>query len=278
MTDIFNQMLSRYSIKTQDDRLNALHETMQQVCLAGLNRAGFFEDAAFYGGTCLRIFHKLPRFSEDMDFSLLKARPDFSIENYFDAIQTEFSAVGRTINIEKKEKKQATAIESAFLKDNTDIVNIRFNTSPTVKIKIEVDKNPPQNFSTEYKLLLLPFSFMTRCYTLPSLFAGKMHALLFRKWRNRVKGRDWYDFEWYIRNNIPLNFEHFKARAIQSEGAEFEDLTHDQLIDLLKNKFTTTKTEQVIEDVRRFVTNPQSLQIWSNEYFSQLLDFLEFEK
>jgi hypothetical protein len=110
------------------------------------------------------------------------------------------------------------------------------------------------------------------------LFAGKMHALLFRKWRNRVKGRDWYDFEWYIRNNIPLNFEHFKARAIQSEGAEFEDLTHDQLIDLLKNKFTTTKTEQVIEDVRRFVTNPQSMEIWSNEYFSQLLDFLEFEK
>ncbi|AHW59185.1 Nucleotidyl transferase AbiEii toxin, Type IV TA system [Draconibacterium orientale] len=278
MTDIFNQMLSRYSIKTQDDRLNALHETMQQVCLAGLNRAGFFEDAAFYGGTCLRIFHKLPRFSEDMDFSLLKARPDFSIENYFEAIQTEFSAVGRTINIEKKEKKQATAIESAFLKDNTDIVNIRFNTSPTVKIKIEVYKNPPQNFSTEYKLLLLPFSFMTRCYTLPSLFAGKMHALLFRKWRNRVKGRDWYDFEWYIRNNIPLNFEHFKARAIQSEGAEFEDLTHDQLIDLLKNKFTTTKTEQVIEDVRRFVTNPQSMEIWSTEYFSQLLDFLQFEK
>jgi len=278
MADIFNQMLSRYDIKTKEERLNVTHEIMQQVCLAGLNRAGFFERAAFYGGTCLRIFHKLPRFSEDMDFSLLKPEPDFNLESYFDVIRNEFLAVGRNISIEKKEKINDTSIESAFLKDNTDIINIRFNTEPTVKIKIEVDKNPPLNFETEYKLLLLPFSFMTRCFTLPGLFAGKMHALLFRNWRNRVKGRDWYDFEWYIRNNIPLDFIHFKERAIQSEGSDFKELTKDQFIRLLQNKFETTKIENVVNDVRRFILHPQELEIWSKEYFLQLLSFLQFKE
>lgn len=278
MADIFNQMMSRYDITTKEDRLNAMHEVMQQVCLAGLNRAGFFEKAAFYGGTCLRIFHKLPRFSEDMDFSLMKTEADFRLENYFDVIQAEFLAVGRNIDIEKKEKNTDTHIESAFLKDTTDIVNIRFNAEPSVKVKIEVDKNPPLKFKTEYKLLLLPFSFMTRCFTLPGLFAGKMHALLFRNWRNRVKGRDWYDFEWYIRNNIPLDFNHFKERAIQSEGLGFRDLSQEQFVELLKTKIATTKIEQVRDDVRRFVLHPQELTIWSTEYFLQLLEFLKFEE
>ncbi len=277
MADIFNQMLSRYNIKTNEDRLNAAHEVMQQVCLAGLNRAGFFEKAAFYGGTCLRIFHQLPRFSEDMDFSLLEKDTGFNLEDYFEVIQNEFTAIGRNISIEKKQKVQGSNIESAFLKDNTDIVNIRFQTEPTVKIKIEVDKNPPLHFKTEYKLLLLPFSFMTRCFTLPGLFAGKMHALLFRKWRNRVKGRDWYDFEWYIRNNIPLDFSHFKERAVQSEGEEFSNLTQEQFRQLLSSKFTTTNIENVKADVRRFVLNPNELEIWSEDYFLKLMGFLQFE-
>lgn len=277
MDDIFAQMLSRYDIKTKEDKLNTMHEVMQQVCLAGLNRAGFFNQAAFYGGTCLRIFHKLPRFSEDMDFSLLKTDEQFNLEDYFDVIESEFSAVGRNISIEKKIKRQDTHIESAFLKDNTDIVNIRFQTEPAVKIKIEVDKKPPLHFKTEYKLLLLPFSFMTRCFTLPSLFAGKMHALLFRKWRNRIKGRDWFDFEWYIRNNVPLDFNHFKARTMQSEGTHFSTLSQEKFKQLLIEKFEKTRIEHVTNDVRRFVLNPQELEIWSADYFKQLLGFLQFE-
>ena len=79
-------MLSRYEIKTNDDYKNALHEVMQQIALAGLYRGGFFEHAAFYGGTCLRIFHQLQRFSEDMDFSLLQPNMEFKLENYFTPI------------------------------------------------------------------------------------------------------------------------------------------------------------------------------------------------
>jgi len=277
MADIFNQMLSGYNIKTKEDRLNAVHEVMQQICLAGLNRAGFFDKAAFYGGTCLRIFYNLPRFSEDMDFSLTEIDDTFNLETYFDAITNEFTLLGRDVNIEKKEKSQDTQIESAFLKENTDIVNIRFQTEPSVKIKIEVDKVPPLKFNTEHKLLLLPFSFMTRCFTLPGLFAGKVHALMFRKWRNRVKGRDWYDFEWYIRNNVQLDFNHFKERAIQSEGIEFENLTPDQFKQLLKEKINSTNIEMVKADVHRFVINPLELDIWSTNYFLELADMMVIE-
>ena len=277
MADIFNQMLSGYNIKTKEDRLNAVHEVMQQICLAGLNRAGFFDKAAFYGGTCLRIFYNLPRFSEDMDFSLTEIDYNFNLENYFDAITNEFTLLGREVQIQKKEKSQDTQIESAFLKDNTDIVNIRFQTEPSVKIKIEVDKVPPLKFNTEHKLLLLPFSFMTRCFTLPGLFAGKVHALMFRKWRNRVKGRDWYDFEWYIRNNVQLDFNHFKERAIQSEGIEFENLTPDQFKQLLKEKINSTNIEMVKADVHRFVINPLELDIWSTNYFLELADMMVIE-
>ncbi len=277
MADIFNEMMLRYNIKTKEEKQNATHEVMQQVCLAGLQRAGFFEKAAFYGGTCLRIFHGLNRFSEDMDFSLMQNDIDFNLENYFEAIEKEFSSVGRNISIDKKIKKQYTHIESAFLKDNTDIVNIKFQTEPSVKIKIEVDKLPPLKFKTEYKLLLLPYSFMTRCFTLPGLFAGKMHALLFRKWKNRIKGRDWYDFEWYVRNNIPLDFNHFKERATQSEGAEYGNLSHPEFYKILKQKISNTKIENVKADVYPFIINPKELDIWSTDYFLQIADMVKIE-
>ena len=212
-----------------------------------------------------------------MDFSLTESNNDFSLEAYFNAIIDEFALLGREVQIQKKEKKLATQIESAFLKDNTDIVNIRFQTEPSTKIKIEVDKIPPLKFSTEHKLLLLPFSFMTKCFTLPGLFAGKMHALLFRKWQNRVKGRDWYDFEWYLRNNIPLDFAHFKERAIQSEGSQYADLNPAQFRILLKEKISSTKIEMVKADVYRFLMNPKELDIWSTDYFLQLVDMLNIE-
>lgn len=277
MADIIQQMLTRYQIKTKDDKRNALHEIMQQVCLAGLNRAGFFNNAAFYGGTCLRIFHGLPRFSEDMDFSLLQKDQTFSLENYFEAISREFASQGRSVEISKKEKKQATHIESAFLKDQTDIINIKFRTEPSIKIKIEVDTNPPLKFDTEHKLLLLPYSFMTRCFTLPALFAGKMHAFIFRQWKTRVKGRDWYDFEWYIRNNIPLDFNHFKERASQSEGNEMQTLTQQDFLEILRQKIRNTAIESVKADVRPFIIHLDELNIWSTEYFLQLAQMLQFK-
>lgn len=277
MADIFDQMLSRYEIITQTDERNAIHEVMQQITLAGLYRGNFFDKAAIYGGTCLRIFHGLQRFSEDIDFSLIKKDEKFSIDNYFEPIVNEFNALGRKIIINKKEKKRESQVESAFLKDNTRIYNIQFQTEPSIKIKLEVDTNPPLNFQTEHKLLLLPFSFMTRCFTLPGLFAGKMHAFLFRNWRNRVKGRDWFDFEWYIRNNIPLDFKHLLERVYQSEGIERGSLDKTKFTEMVKTKIINTKIEMVKSDVGPFLKNPNDMQIWSEEYFLQLTDLINFE-
>ncbi len=274
--NVFDEMMSRYEIISNEDYKNAQYEVMQQIALAGLYRGGFFKKAAFYGGTCLRIFYGLKRYSEDMDFSLLKHESAFTLENYFEPVINEFKALGRDVIIERKRKTHQTNVESTFLKDDTAIYNIQFRTERRVKIKIEVDTDPPQGFSTEPKLILLPFSFMTHCYTLPDLYAGKMHALLFRSWKNRVKGRDWYDFEWYIRNNTELNLDHLNKRIMQTKPDEVE-LSQDSLTRLLKEKILQTNMNQVKDDVRPFIKNPEEMNIWSREYFTQLVDRIQFK-
>ena len=274
MKDIYNLMLRQHDLSTVDSQRNATYEVMQQVVLSGLYRGGFFKEAAFYGGTCLRIFHNLGRYSEDMDFSLLEKNPDFHFEEYFPAIIEEAKLLGREITITKKDKKNFSKVESAFLKDNTDIYNLAFQTEKTLKIKIEVDKEPPVGFNTEQKLLMLPFSFQTRCMTLPSLYAGKLHALIFRSWKNRIKGRDWYDFEWYVRHKVPLDFKHLQVRAKEFNALE---LTKESFLEKLKERLTTADIAMVKQDVEPFIIDKRELDIWSNEYFLQLSDMIIFE-
>jgi len=274
MNEVFNQMMSLHKREGLEGERNALYEVMQQIVLSGLYRGGFFNEAAFYGGTCLRIFYGLKRYSEDMDFSLLKKDPDFSLEKYFPAIIEEARLLGREITISKKNKKEFSRVESAFLKDNTDVYNLSFATDKTLKIKIEVDIDPPLGFKTEQKLLMLPFSFTTRCVSAGDLFAGKMHAIIFRQWKNRIKGRDWYDFEWYVRNRIPLNFSHLQERAKEFNGIE---LTKESLRHLLRERFENADIKQVKDDVLPFIDDHHELDIWSNDYFIQLIDFIIFE-
>ena len=275
---IFDNMLSRYEIRTKDDKTNALHEVMQQIALAGLYRGGFFDKAAFYGGTCLRIFYGLQRFSEDMDFSLLCPDENFKLENYFDNIINEFKALGREVSITKKDKKTLTNVKSAFLKDNTAVYNLQFTTEKSIKIKIEVDTIPPLGFETEHKLLMLPFSFMVRTYSISDLYAGKMHALLFRNWQSRVKGRDWYDFEWYVRNNIPLNFKHLQQRAEQLNSITTNEFTLDYFKNMLKERILNTNINDVKNDVQPFIKNKQEMGIWSTDYFLQIIDMIQFKQ
>ncbi|MDR0733274.1 MAG: nucleotidyl transferase AbiEii/AbiGii toxin family protein [Dysgonamonadaceae bacterium] len=271
---VFDEMFARYSPTTKEEKQNAIHETMQQIALAGLYRGGFFDRAAFYGGTCLRIFYGLQRFSEDMDFSLLQPDENFKLENYFDSIITEFKALGRDVSITKKDKKTPANVKSAFLKDSPDVYNLQFTTEKSIKIKIEIDTLPPLGFATEHKLLMLPFSFMCRCYTLSDLYAGKMHALLFRNWKGRVKGRDWYDFEWYVRNNVPLNFLHLRQRTEQLNHFPENNFSIENFKNLLKERIMKTDINAVKNDVRPFIKNPAEMDIWSNDYFLRLVDMI----
>ena len=270
--EIFDNMLSRYELTTEQQKRNAIFEVNQQIILAGLYAGGFFESAAFYGGTCLRIFHGLQRFSEDMDFSLLAPDENFDFSKYFQPIVDAFALVGREVEITKKDKKSFGKVESAFLKDNTDVYDVTFQTEKSIKIKIEVDTCPPLNFTTEQKLLLQPHSFMARCFTLPDLFAGKMHALVYRAWKNRVKGRDWYDVEWYVRNGVTLDFAHLAERCKQFNG---EDITPESFKEKLIERLSTADIKQVKEDVLPFVRNPKELDIWSNDYFVQLAEMVK---
>ena len=275
MNQFFENALKRYQINNATDKQNAVYEITQQVVLAGLHRGGFFDRAAYYGGTCLRLFHQLPRFSEDMDFSLLSPDEDFKFENYFQPIIDEFDSLGRKVEIKKKDKKTFGRVDSAFLKDNTDVYNIAFQTEKAVKVKIEVDTQPPLLFATEQKPLTIPYTFMVRCFQLPDLYAGKMHALVFRNWKTRVKGRDWYDFEWYVRWRVPLDFKHLQERIREFNGVE---MSQDEFKVVLKERLSTTNIDDVKKDVRSFLRNdPHELDVWSNDYFLQLADMIVFK-
>ncbi|MEZ2441793.1 putative nucleotidyltransferase component of viral defense system [Chitinophaga sp. W3I9] len=281
---MIKEWIQEYNPQNKEQAESALREIMQEVALAGLQRTGFFEKAAFYGGTALRIFYGLNRFSEDLDFSLLEVNPDFSLEAYFEGIIKEFEAIGMKVSIREKKKTNQTNIDSAFLKSETVwkelildgiIPQAGVQASPSIRIKIEIDREPPLGFETEEKLLLRPFSFYVKCFTLPNLFAGKMHALLFRKWGTRVKGRDWYDLEWYIKKGIVLDLHHFLLRA-QDTGDWMEDtITQDQLIELLKTKIDAVSFDRIREDIVRFIPDASALDIWSPQYFKDLVDKLK---
>lgn len=270
---IFDEMVAAYNPQDAEQRLNAQHQAMQQIVLAGLQKGGFFEHAAFYGGTCLRIFHNLPRFSEDMDFSLTEKNPDIHLENYFQAIQDAFVFTGKDVVITKKEKLNFGRVESAFLKEDTSAYDIAFRTEKTIKVKIELDTDPPLLFDTEQKVLMRPYSSMVRCFTLPDLFAGKMHALVYRNWKTRIKGRDWFDFEWYIRNDVPLNFAHLQERIREFSG---QVVSKEQYMQLLRERLATADINIVKQDVITFVDRPSELDIWSNDYFLQIAEMIRF--
>ena len=272
---VFESMLASYAQGDGTATPNAEQEVCQKITLAGLHRGGFFDHAAFYGGTCLRLFHGLPRFSEDMDFSLTEKRDDIHLEHYFDAVREEFRLAGFDIEITKKEKKSFGRVESAFLKENTESYDIKFQTHKVVKVKIELDTDPPLHFSTERKLLLKPYSFTVNCFALPDLYAGKMHALVYRAWQRRIKGRDWYDFEWYVRNEIPLDFEHLAVRIKEFGGA---DVGRVEFMRQLRQKLASADIDNVKQDVIPYIASEQvrELDIWSNDYFLQLAGMVRF--
>ncbi len=278
MHDAIERMLAKYNPKSVDGTIRALREIIQEIALLGLWRARFFEHAAFYGGTALRILHGTDRFSEDLDFSLLAPSPDFSLVRYSAALEEEVRAFGFNLRVETVEKTAKSAIQSAFLKANTRNELLVIETDErmagqippgqVLKIKIEVDTDPPPAFLTTTRYLLQPIPFAVRCYTLPSLFAGKMHALLFRRWNNRVKGRDWYDLVWYAANHPELNLNHLEQRMRQTgHWTGTAPLTKPDINQLVEEAICRLDLEQARQDVGPFVKDHHALAIWSPDFF-----------
>jgi len=280
MNSIIQTMLRKYKIKSQEDEINALREIFQSISLLGLWRGKFFEHTAFYGGTALRILYGLDRFSEDMDFSLLKQDKNFSLEQYCSFIEKELNSFGFSATVNIKKKTTNTQIESAFLKADTlqqllviKSKNITENSLPDLKIKLEVDTNPPTNFDTEIKSVLMPIPFNVKVFMQDCLFAGKVHAILCRNWKNkRIKGRDLYDFVWYIARDVSVNLKHLQKRLEQTGHWNSNDiLTKEKIVKMLKEKIDNIDLELAKKDVLRFVDNKDSVLIWSKEFFFDII-------
>jgi hypothetical protein len=278
MHEAVASMLARYEPGSVDDSVRALREIIQEVALLGLWRAKFFEHAAFYGGTALRILYGLDRFSEDLDFSLMTPSDDFNLGGYTAALEEELQAFGFNVRVDMVDKTVKSAVQSAFLKGNTrnellvietgEEIGRSIPAGQVLKIKLEVDTDPPPGFSTQTRYLLQPIPFAVRCYTLPDLLAGKMHAILFRKWKNRVKGRDWYDFVWYAANHPQLNLIHLEHRMRQTghwKGAR--PLSEPAFLNLLDEAIDRLNVDQASRDVAPFVKDRQMLAVWSQDFF-----------
>jgi predicted nucleotidyltransferase component of viral defense system len=286
MHEAIANMLSRYNCRSSNDSINALREIIQEVSLLGLWRGKFFQQAAFYGGSALRIIYGLDRFSEDMDFSLLKPRLDFDISSYATSLQKECEAFGFEVRFEKIEKAVQTPIKSAFLKANTRKQLLVIETSEDIiqnvpkgkllKIKIELDTDPPSGFITETKYVLRPIPFTVKALTLPDLFAGKMHAILCRRWKNRIKGRDWYDLVWYAANHPELHISHLEQRMRQTQDWEGENpLTKEIFQNLLIEQIKGLDISKIRGEVEPFVKTPENLNIWSREFFWDVISRIE---
>lgn len=281
--EALQRMLDRYERHSLLDYKNAIKEIIQEIALLGLWRAKFFEKAAFYGGTALRILYQLDRFSEDLDFSLLTSDPDFDLKNYEQAVQLELASLGFIAKVEKKMKSKSSTVDSAFIKINTiqhlllvglpDQICTGIHPDEVIKIRFEVDTDPPLNQAvTENRLLLLPIPFSVKSYRIEDLFAGKAHAALFREWKGRVKGRDWYDLVWFVSRGVCLNLFYLEQRMRQS-GSWTSDrhLTQADLLNLFEKRIATIDIHSAKADVINFIKDSARLDIWSKDFFNQII-------
>ncbi len=286
MNSVIETMLEKYNPHNNEERENAVKEIIQEIALSGLSRGGFFEKAAFYGETCLRIFYGLNRFSEDLDFALIEKDPNFRLNDYFPVLEKEFDAYGIKLSVEEKKKTFDSEIQSAFLKGNTLTLMMSFFpksedtkkiiSNQRLKIKFEVDTENPEGGKIESKFRMLPSLYEVKTFDESTLFAGKIHAIICRNYKSHVKGRDYYDYLFYIGKGSRFNL-HYLESKLKKTGVltDNEKLTLDKTKELLKERFETVDYESAKEDVSNFINNKDNLKLWKKELFLSTLDELK---
>lgn len=286
MNNVIDTMLEKYNPRNSEERNNAIKEIIQEIALAGLSRGGFFEKAVFYGGTCLRIFYGLNRFSEDLDFALCEKDPNFKLSQFFPALQKEFHSYGIEIEIEEKKKTVESEIQSAFLKGNTLILMMSFFPSSDdakkiifnqkTKIKFEVDTDNPEGGKIESKFRILPAPYEVKVFGESTLFAGKIHAIICRNYKNNVKGRDYYDYLFYIGKGSRFNLLYLENK-LKNSGIIVKDsnLTLEDVKKMLKTRFENVDYESAKKDVSNFIDDKAGLALWKKELFLSTLDELK---
>lgn len=277
---IIQDRLARYDCTSRQEEENALREITQEVALNALFNRDFFKHAAFQGGTCLRIFYGLNRFSEDLDFALIEPDPHFDINLYLSALEKEFHAFGYNIEILDRSKADQS-VKKAFLKDDSlgEQLDLQYadqsGQAKSIRIKLEIDTNPPRGASVENRFHDFPLNFAVTSHTLPSLFAGKTHSLLCRDY---IKGRDWYDFLWYVSRKTDLNYE-FLSNALDQFGPWKNQgirASKDWYLNEMARRIESIDWNEAADDVRRFLKEHElkSLELWNKEYFLSRLETL----
>ncbi|MCH3909856.1 MAG: nucleotidyl transferase AbiEii/AbiGii toxin family protein [Bacilli bacterium] len=286
---VLKDLLLHYPHGTLEEKENGLKEVVQEIALLGLSRTDFFSKAAFCGGTCLRLFYGLPRFSEDLDFALKKEDIAFSLEPYFGEVQRAFASFGFIVKIGSKENINERNVGSAFIKGDTlaHLISV-FPESPEVKriisnqatkVKFEVDVKPALGASYEERLDSFPSLHYVSAFDGPSLFAGKAHALICRAWKSRVKGRDLYDYLFYLEKGIPLKLSYFQNKLIQSGKInKGEVFGKEKAISLFAERFSSIDFNDASKDVIPFLFDKNEVSLWNSKLFIDSLSFLKFEE
>ena len=280
MIDLIQKRLAGYKVVNSIEEENALKEIVQEILLFALWRADFFEVAAFQGGTSLRILHKLNRFSEDIDFILLEPNPYFSWQPYLEQLTETCKEFG--IEPEALDKNHMDKnIKTALIKDNSiaNQLNLSFmnnHSDQKLKIKLEIDCNPPAGSGFEFSYLDFPVDFEVGHQDVSSNFSLKTHALLCRPY---IKGRDWYDFNWYIAQGVTPNLELLKNALKQYGPWKDQDLKVDRewLVKTLGEKISAIDWKDAAADVERFLKpiEQKSLKLWSETFYMSKLNKLD---
>ena len=283
MVTTIEQIVKSHNPSTIDETKAIIREIVQSIVLIGLSRSGFFSKASFYGGTALRIFYNLNRYSEDLYFTLNNAEPDFSIELYTSKIKEVALSYGLELEIMIKNKKTKSPIESAFAKLNTyqTFISLKLDNKiistlhkdELLKVKFEIDCNPSLGFKNETKWLDIPEFAQVVVLDEPSLFAGKLHAILCRNYKNTVKGRDYYDFLFYVQKRIKPNLIYLRNKLI--ETGKINVLDHfdlNVLKSMLKEQFEKVDFNQVKQDAMRFVFKNEDLSYYTKDLFIQMVE------
>ena len=275
------EIIKTYNPETINDNKAILREIVQSIVLVGLSRTAFFKKASFYGGTALRIFYDLNRYSEDLDFTLNNVDKNFSIAPFIESIKNVALSYGLELEISIKQKQTSTPVESAFAKINTyqTFINLKMNSELTkllhkdevIKVKFEIDCEPALGFTTENKWIDMPEFAPVIVLDEASLFAGKLHAILCRNYKNTVKGRDYYDFLFYVRRGISPNLNYLRNKLINTGKINEKDTFNIEVLkEMLIKRFEQVDFEQVKNDTERFIINNEDLSTYSKDLFVQM--------
>ena len=280
MIDLIKERLRRYGATNPLDEENAVKEILQEIALYALWRSDFFDVALFQGGTSLRILHGLPRFSEDLDFLLRAPDPKFDWSPYLSGLIQVAAEFGVKLDAQPPDRMDKV-IHAALLKNDSianqlDLSFAGRGKPKTIKIKLEIDVNPPLGSGEATSFLDFPLDYEVRHQDLPSNFALKIHALLCRGF---LKGRDWFDFSWYVSREISPNLALLRNALIQAgpgKGDETIPVDMEWLNSALSSAIAKIDWKAAADDVARFLRPAElrSVELWSERFFLAKLEKL----